>query len=155
MLLADQDRDRWDHAAIAEADALLRTALARRQLGAYQLQAAIACLHGLSPSAAATDWGQIAELYGVLAELRPTPVVALNRAVAVAEAVDPARGLALLDEIEGLDRWFRFHGVRAELLWRAGRRREAVEAGRVAVDLAPEGVDRRQLRRRLADYEAG
>ena len=98
--------------------------------GPYQVQAAIACLHGLAPAAADTDWAQIAELYGVLERLTPTPVVRVNRAVAVAEADGPDAGLAVLDSVVGAEAWHHFHAARAELLVRSGRKTEAVDAFR-------------------------
>ena len=150
VLLADQDRARWDHVAIAEADDLLRRALARRDPGPYQVQAAIALVHGTATSAADTDWSQIAELYGVLEDLVPTDVVRLNRAVAVAEAAGPEAGLAVVDRVEGLERWHRYHATRAELLRRAGRRAEAAAAYRAALDCGPTGPEARHLRARLA-----
>lgn len=150
VLLADQDRTAWDHAAIAEADALVRTALGRRTPGPYQVQAAIACCHGTAATAGATDWPQIAELYGVLETLRPDPVVRLNRAVAVAEASGAAAGLAVVDGIEGLDRWHRYHAVRGELLHRLGRAAEAEVAFRAALAGDPSPAEARHLEGRLA-----
>lgn len=151
VLLADQDRARWDHEAIAEAAAIVDETLRRRDPGPYQVQAAIACLHGLAPTAADTDWPQIAELYGILEAVQPTPVVRVNRAAAVAEAVGPAAGLAVLEAVEGVDRWHLYHSARADLLRRLGRRDDAVEAYRQALECGPNPVDRRFLEARLHD----
>ncbi len=151
VLLADADRSLWDHVAIAEADGILRTALARRDPGPYQLQAAIACLHGTAASEAETDWPQIAELYGLLESQQPSPVVRCNRAVAVAKAVGPAAGLAVLDGVEGLERWHRYHATRGELLRWAGIPAEAADAYRAALACDPPPVDERYLRARLTE----
>jgi RNA polymerase sigma-70 factor (ECF subfamily) len=153
VLLADQDRARWDRAAIAEALPLVDAALtARRPAGPYALQAAIAALHAGAPSAAATDWRQIAVLYRELLRTRPSPVVALNRAVAVAEAEGAAAGLALLAQIGGaLDGYHLFHAARADLLRREGRRGEAAAAYRRALELARTEPERAFLTRRLAE----
>ncbi|WP_372508518.1 RNA polymerase sigma factor [Amycolatopsis iheyensis] len=121
--LAEQDRDRWDRAMIAEGAALIGRTLGRGPVGAYQVQAAIAALHDEAPSAETTDWVQIAQLYEVLQELAPSPVVTLNQAIAVAMVDGPARGLELLDSIAGDSRMkqgHRFDAVRAHLLDQAG-----------------------------------
>jgi RNA polymerase sigma factor (sigma-70 family) len=153
VLLADQDRSRWDRAAIDEAAdlvtwALLRTAGAP---GPYQLQAAIAACHATSPSFEATDWCQIVELYDLLARRAPSPVVALNRAVAVAERDGPAAGLALIDAISGLERFPLWHSARAELLRRLGRVEEASAAYRAALELELPAAEQRFLGGRLAE----
>ena len=155
VLIADQDRSRWDREAIDEAAALLDTTLRRRDVGPYQVQAAIACLHGLAPTAADTDWPQIAELYGVLERLLPTGVVRVNRAVAVAQAVGPEAGLAVLDSVSGVEEWHHFHSARAELLLRAGRRAEATDAFERALRCRPNGADRRFLELRLRVLRSG
>jgi len=131
VLLEDQDRDLWDRAAIDEGVALLDQALALRRAGPYQIQAAIAALHDEAATAAATDWTQIAALYGTLARLTPSPVVELNRAVAVAMAEEPERGLALLDRQDlstPLAGYQHYHAARADLLRRSGRSDEAAAA---------------------------
>ncbi|MDQ7810990.1 sigma factor [Amycolatopsis sp. A133] len=145
VLLEDQDRTRWDRAGIAEAVGLLDRALRLGAPGPYQLQATIAVLHTQSP----TDWAGIAGLYDRLLELTPSPVVALNHAVAVAMATTPADGLALVDRIDGLDRYHLFHAARADLLRRLGRTTEAAAAYRRAHDLATKPADRRYLTGRL------
>ena len=145
VLLEDQDRARWDRAEIAEAIGLLGRALRHGTPGQYQLQATIAVLHAQAPSAELTDWSRIAALYAELLVLTPSPVVALNHAVAVAMAATPADGLALIDRIDGLDRYHLFHAARADLLQRLNRPEEAVAAYRRAHDLAVNPADRRFL----------
>ncbi|MFF1606710.1 RNA polymerase sigma factor [Amycolatopsis sp. NPDC058278] len=149
VLLEDQDRTRWDRAEIAEAVGLLDRALRLGAPGPYQLQAAIAVLHAQAPDAGRTDWAGIAGLYDRLRELVPSPVVALNHAVAVAMATTPADGLALIDRIGGLDRYHLLHAARADLLRRLGRTTEAAWAYRRAHDLAGNPADRRYLTGRL------
>jgi RNA polymerase sigma-70 factor (ECF subfamily) len=127
VLLADQDRARWDRALIAEGQALVRRCLQRNQPGPYQIQAAIQAVHSDAPTAADTDWRQIVALYDQLLELAPTPVVALNRAVAVAEVDGPAAALSLVEPLD-LDGYHLFHAIRADLLRRLGRDAEAAEA---------------------------
>jgi RNA polymerase sigma-70 factor (ECF subfamily) len=150
VLLEDQDRGRWDLAAIQVANGILAGALAHNAPGPYQAQAMIAALHANAPTAADTDWPTIASVYARLAELAPSPVVTLNRAVAVAMADGPRAGLALLDGIAGLDRYHLLHAARAELLARAGDRDAARASFRLALDLAPSAAERRHLERRLA-----
>ncbi len=149
VLLADQDRDRWDRTLIAAGQELVRRCLRRNQPGPYQLQAAISAVHSDAPSAAATDWRQIAALYDQLLELAPSPVVALNRVVAVAEVEGPAAALALLDGLD-LDRRHRFHAIRADLLRRLGRVDEAARAYDAAIALAENAAERSFLARRRA-----
>ena len=124
VLLADQDRGRWDRDRIAEGQAIVRRCLRRNQPGPYQLQAAINAVHSDAPTAAATDWRQILALYDQLLALAPSPVVALNRAVAVAEVEGPEAALALVDGLD-LDGYRLFHAIRADLLRRLGRDAEA------------------------------
>jgi RNA polymerase sigma-70 factor, ECF subfamily len=152
VLLADQDRSRWDRAAIGEGVALLDRAVRRGQLGPYQLQACVAALHSTAPTAAATDWRRIAEVYAELAVATPSPVVELNRAVAVAMADGPARGLELMDGLgAALDGYHLLHASRADLLRRLGRPAEAAAAYRRALELAANPVEREFLARRLAE----
>jgi RNA polymerase sigma-70 factor (ECF subfamily) len=150
VLLDDQDRSLWDSARIEEGRAVLERALPLRQPGPYQLQAAIASLH-LEPE---TDWPQIAALYGRLASLAPSPVVELNRAVAVAMAQGPEQGLELIDGIAGLDGYRHLHSARADLLRRLGRGDEAAEAYGRALALAPQPAERAFLERRLAEVRS-
>jgi RNA polymerase sigma-70 factor (ECF subfamily) len=154
VLLEEQDRSLWDRAAIDEGRALIGSALRMGRPGPYQLQAAIAALHGQARRADQTDWVQIVALYDGLARLAPSPVVELNRAVAIAMADGPDRGLALIDEIhEGgqLDGYTWLHSARADLLRRIGRFEESARAYRRALELATNPVDRRFLERRLAE----
>jgi RNA polymerase sigma-70 factor, ECF subfamily len=146
VLLAEQDRSRWDRAAIDEGHAIVRWCLQRNHPGPYQLQAAISAVHADAASAAATDWSQILALYDQLLEMAPTPVVALNRAVAVAEVRGPAAGLALVDQLD-LDSYHLFHATRADLLWRLGRQSEAETAYARAAALAPTSAERDFLTR--------
>ena len=146
VLLDDQDRGLWDEGEIEQGRRALDRALPLRSPGPYQLQAAIASLH----FAETTDWAQIALLYGRLAELTPSPVVELNRAVAVAMSDEPQHGLDLVDALSGLDRYHLWHSTRAELLHRLGRHEEAAEAYARALELAPSETERTFLRARLA-----
>lgn len=154
VLLADQDRSRWDRAKIAEGEARLGQALRLGRPGRYQLQAAIAACHSCARSAADTDWREIAALYGRLLRYEPTPVVAANRAAAVAMAEGPAAGLAMLDEAGAdgrLARWPQLHIARAELLGRLGRAADAVSAYRTALELAPAAPERAFITRRIEE----
>jgi RNA polymerase sigma-70 factor (ECF subfamily) len=152
VLLEDQDRSSWDHDRIADGTAELERALLRRRPGPYQLQAAIAGLHATATSWADTDWPQIAALYGELARVAPSPVVELNRAVAVAFTEGPAVGLGVVDAVADDPRLARTHllpATRADLLRRLGRRSEAADAYRAALALARTGPERAFLERRL------
>ena len=150
VLLADQDRSHWNRAQIAEGVGLVERAL-RQRTGVYQLQAAIAALHAEAPAAAETDWAEIAALYGELARIDPSPVVALNRAVAIAMAQGPRHGLELVDALApALDEMHLFHSTRADLLRRVGRNDEAGLAYERAIDLATNAAERVFLERRLA-----
>jgi RNA polymerase sigma-70 factor (ECF subfamily) len=152
VLLEDQDRARWDHDMIDEGLATLDAAMAANAPGPYQLQAAIAALHARAPRAEDTDWPQIAALYGVLEAASPSPVVSLNRAVAVAMADGPEVGLPLVEALaEPLDGYHLYHSARAELLRRLARRAEAAEAYRRALTLATNPAQRSFLERRLAE----
>lgn len=153
VLLAEQDRGRWNRAEIAEAVGLLDRSLRLGGPGPYQLQAAIAALHAQPTKAADTDWPRIAALYGELLVLAPSPVVALNHAVAVAMATTPEQGLALIDRIDGLDRYHLLHAARADLLRGLGRTDEAAAAYRRAHELATTPADRRFLAGRLRDLD--
>jgi RNA polymerase sigma-70 factor, ECF subfamily len=150
VLLEDQDRSRWDRAKIAEGSALVEQALSGRPPGAYAVQATIAALHAQAPSARATDWPQIAVLYGVLVSLYPSPVVELNRAVAIAMADGLEHGLALLDTIH-LRGYHLLPAARADLLRRLGRHAEAAAAYGQALALVTNAAERRFLERRLAE----
>ncbi|MDG4822086.1 sigma-70 family RNA polymerase sigma factor [Asanoa sp. WMMD1127] len=154
VALEDQDRSRWDTTRIAAADALLRRALRRGRPGPYQIQAAIAAVHATAPTAGDTDWTEIAGLYAELAKLLPSPVVALNRAVAVAMADGPQAGLAVVDRLAAtgaLDGYHLLPATRADLLRRLGRPAEAVRAYDEALALVTSDPERRYLRRRRAE----
>jgi RNA polymerase sigma-70 factor (ECF subfamily) len=151
VLLSDQDRSLWNRDRIEEGRRVLDRALRLRRSGSYQLQAAIASLHFEEE----TDWPQIAALYGRLAELAPSPVIELNRAVAVAMAEGPERGLVLIDRIEGLGEYRHLHSARADLLRRLGRGAEAADAYRRAIELAAQPAERVFLERRLAEATLG
>jgi RNA polymerase sigma-70 factor (ECF subfamily) len=151
VLLEDQDRARWDHDMIDEGVGVLDRAIAHRAPGPYQLQAAIAALHAQAPRPDDTDWPQIAGLYGALASTTPSPVVELNRAVALAMADGPAAGLPLLDALApDLDGYHLFHAARADLLRRLDRGAESTAAYRRALELATNPAERSFLQRRLA-----
>jgi RNA polymerase sigma-70 factor (ECF subfamily) len=156
VLLEDQDRTRWDRAQIDEGAALVEATLRAggRPPGAYALQAAIAAIHAQAPTAAATDWRQIAALYGVLARVHPSPVIELNRAVAVAMSGEVEHGLALVDELDRggeLAGYHRLPTAQAELLRRLGRHGEAVESYRRALAQVSNEVERKHLDRRLRE----
>ena len=154
ILLEEQDRNTWDRNLIAEGVALVERALASRRFGPYSLQAAISAVHAEAPSAAATDWAQIVALYDVLARLDPSPVVSLNRAVAVAMREGPAVALQLVDEIlrtGELDNYHLAHAARADLCRRLGRNDEARVSYERALALARQEPERRFLKRRLAE----
>ncbi len=145
--LADQDRGLWDRELIAEGQAIVRRCLARRQPGPYQVQAAISAVHSDAAAAADTDWRQILALYDQLMAVAPTPVVALNRAVAVAEVDGPGVALALLDDV-GLDGYHLYHAIRADLLARLGDDARAAAAYDAAIALTDNDAERLALRRR-------
>jgi RNA polymerase sigma-70 factor (ECF subfamily) len=149
VLLADQDRARWDGAMIAEGQELVRRCLRRNQPGPYQLQAAINAVHSDAPAAEATDWRQILRLYDQLLTVAPTPVVALNRAVAVAEVAGPQAALELVDALD-LDDYHAYHAVRAELLRRLGRDADAARAYDAAIERTGNAAERELLRSRRA-----
>lgn len=152
--LAEQDRSRWDRDLVAEGHALVRQCLRRNRPGPYQLQAAINAVHADAPVAAATDWTQILRLYDQLTALTPSPVVALNRAVAVAEVDGPATALELVDAL-ALERYHLFHAIRASLLARLGRTADAVAAYDAALDRTDNAAERNFLTRRRAEFGRG
>ena len=157
ILLEDQDRSLWDQVAIASGLDLVRRALRMRQPGPYQIQAAIAAVHAEARRPEETDWNEIAQLYRALVEHNPTPVVELNRAVAVAMAEGPAAGLHLLEVLEtdgALHNYHLFHAARADLLRREGRFSEAAACYERALELATNEAEQDFLRGRLAEVSA-
>jgi RNA polymerase sigma-70 factor (ECF subfamily) len=146
VLLSEQDRSRWDRALIEEGQAIVRRCLRRDQPGPYQLQAAINAVHADASTVEQTDWAQIVALYDRLLAVAPTPVVALNRAIAIGEVHGAAAALALVDELD-LDDYHPFHAARADLLRRLGRHSEAAPAYERAAELAPTDAERDFLRR--------
>jgi RNA polymerase sigma-70 factor (ECF subfamily) len=150
VLLGEQDRSRWDRALIAEGHALVRRCLQRGAPGPFQIQAAINAVHTDAAGAEDTDWGQVLALYDQLMVIRPTPVVALNRAVALAEVSGPAAGLAALDQVD-LAGYHLADSVRADLLRRLDRPAEAAEAYRAALAGATNSAERAFLARRLGE----
>lgn len=149
VLLEDQDRSRWDRAKINKGIAILDEALALYDPGPYQVQAAISALHAEAPTPDATDWAQIAALYGTLAMMTPSPVIEVNRAVAVAMADGPHAGLNLLHRIEGVDDYYPYHVARADLLRRSNQREAAAEAYKRALALCGNSAERAYLQSRL------
>jgi RNA polymerase sigma-70 factor (ECF subfamily) len=147
VLLAAQDRGLWDRGLIAEGQDLVRRCLRRNQPGPYQIQAAINAVHSDAPSTDATDWGQILQLYDQLMAAAPSRVVALNRAVAVAEVEGPAAGLELVEGLE-LDGYYVFHAIRADLLKRLNRTAEAASAYEAAIARTTNAAERAFLQRR-------
>jgi RNA polymerase sigma factor (sigma-70 family) len=154
VLLAEQDRSRWDRAEIEEGVRVLNRALRLRRPARYQVEAAIAALHAEAPSADEIDWPQIAALYEQLLVLLPSPVVALNRAVAVAETGRIDDALALMDQIEGLERYHLLHAARADLLRRLGRLDAAQEEYARATELTRNPAEQEFLRERLDQVRA-
>lgn len=146
VLLAEQDRGLWDRGLLAEGQAIVRRCLRRNQPGVYQLQAAINAVHADATTAEHTDWSQIVALYDQLFAIAPTPVVALNRAVAIGEVRGPAAALALVDELD-LDDYHPFHATRADLLRRLGRNNEAASAYERGAALAPTEAEREFMAR--------
>lgn len=156
ILLEDQDRTLWNREQIAEGIALVERALASRRIGPYSLQAAISAVHAEAPTAAATDWPQIVGLYDVLRRAEPSPVIELNRAVAVAMRDGPAAGLALIDAIFArgeLADYRLAHAARAELCTRLGQTVQARAAYKQALTLTQQAIERRFLERRIAELE--
>ncbi|MGZ5582543.1 MAG: RNA polymerase sigma factor [Usitatibacter sp.] len=156
VLLADQDRSLWNHEQIAHASTLVQGALSSRRFGPYTLQAAIAAVHAEAADAAATDWAQIVGLYDVLLRADPSPIVELNRAVAVAMRDGPAAGLDLIDSILArgeLDDYYLAHSARADLCRRLGKSAQARSAYKRALELTQQASERRFLEQRLAALE--
>jgi RNA polymerase sigma-70 factor, ECF subfamily len=154
VTLEEQDRSLWNRDQICEGVRLLKDALRLHSVGPYQLQAAIAAVHGEAQTPADTDWRQIASLYSELVRLSPTPVVALNHAVAVAMSEGLPRGLAMIDDLGAsgeLDGYYLFHAARADILRRLGRRHDAADAYQRALALATNQVERNYLTRRLRE----
>jgi RNA polymerase sigma-70 factor, ECF subfamily len=154
ILLNDQDRSRWDKQQIAEGKALAEQALSSRQIGPYTLQAAIAAVHADADTPAATDWGQIVALYDLLAQSHASPVIELNRAVAVAMRDGPEAGLALIDAILArgdLADYYLAHSARADLCRRLGRTAEARVSYERALELTRQEPERRFLEGRLRE----
>jgi RNA polymerase sigma-70 factor, ECF subfamily len=147
--LAEQERSLWDRELIAEGQSIVRRCLRRNQPGPYQVQAAINAVHSDAPTADATDWRQIVQLYDQLLSLTASPVVALNRAVAVAEVDGPDAAFALVDELD-LDGYHLYHAIRADLLRRLGRQSEAAEAYAAAISRTENAAEREFLQRHLA-----
>ena len=145
VLLSEQDRSRWDRDLIEEGQSIIRRCLRRNQPGAYQLQAAINAVHADAATVVETDWSQIVALYDQLLAVAPTPVVALNRAIAIGEVQGAAAALALVDKLD-LDNYYAFHATRADLLRRVGRNGEAAAAYERAAAMAPTDAERNFLR---------
>jgi RNA polymerase sigma-70 factor, ECF subfamily len=154
VLLADQDRGLWNRDLIAEGQAIVRECLRRNQPGPYQIQAAINAVHSDALTTAETDWWQILQLYNQFLMIAPSPIVAVNRAVAVAEVEGPDAALTLLDGLD-LDDYYLFHAVRADLLRRLGRDREAATAYESALTLTHNAAERQFLERRLQELASG
>ena len=155
VTLEEQDRGQWNRGLITEGVALVERALATRRFGPYTVQAAIAAVHAEAPDAAATDWAQIVALYDVLLGMDASPVIELNRAVAVAMLEGPEAGLALIEGIKDLNGYHLTHAARADLLRRLGRAKEARAAYERALKLARQEPERRFLERRLAELQKG
>jgi RNA polymerase sigma-70 factor (ECF subfamily) len=151
VLLRDQDRDRWDPELVAEGQAIVRACLRRNEPGPYQLQAAINAVHADADSIESTDWSQIRALYDQLLAVAPTPVVALNRAIAIGEVEGPAAALALVERLD-LETYHSFHATRADLLQRLGRPGEAADAYERAALLAPIDAERDFLAGRAMSF---
>jgi len=148
--LRDQDRQLWDPALIDEGHDLVRACLRRNHPGPYQIQAAINAVHTDAPQAADTDWRQVVQLYDQLMQIAPSPVVAMNRAIAIAELDGPDVGLAALEEL-ALDHYQPYRSTRADLLRRAGRRADAIAEYDRTLELTTNHAERRFLERRLAE----
>jgi RNA polymerase sigma-70 factor (ECF subfamily) len=151
VTLEEQDRSRWDRGEIEEGTNLVEASLRRRRVGPYQLQAAIAAVHANAKSSEATDWAEIEALYRELLAVSPSPVIALNHAVAVAMSEGLENGLALVEQLSGdLEGYYLFHAAKADLLRRLGRNGEAASAYREAIERATNEIERAYLQQRLA-----
>jgi RNA polymerase sigma-70 factor (ECF subfamily) len=149
VLLRDQDRSKWNPASITEGLLLVQHCLRRNQPGPYQIQAAINAVHAVAASTADTDWSQIVQLYDQLLVMLPTAIVALNRAVAVAEIDGPQAALQLIDALD-LHQFYLFHSIRADFLRRLGRHDEAAASYEKAIELCGNDAEREFLQQRLA-----
>ncbi|HEY1737857.1 MAG TPA: DUF6596 domain-containing protein, partial [Acidimicrobiia bacterium] len=160
VLLADQDRTRWNVDLVGEGQSLVRRCLRRNQPGPFQIQAAINAVHSDAPAATDTDWSQIVQLYDQLMAIAPSPIVALNRAVAIGERDGATAGLTALDDLDAqgadkhIDGYHLFHAARADLLGRAGRADEARAEYDRAIELAANAAEQQLLRRKRAFYQA-
>ena len=157
VLLEEQDRSLWHHEQIVEGIRLVERALGRRNLGPYQLQAAIAAVHAEARTARETDWKQIAALYTILKAGQTSPIISLNHAVAIAMSESLERGLAMIDDLGAggeLDSYHLYHAARADLLRRIGRNQQALESYHRAMALTTNAVELRYLRRRISELEA-
>jgi RNA polymerase sigma-70 factor, ECF subfamily len=152
VLLGAQDRSRWNPDLVAEGQAIVRRCLEINRPGPYQIQAAIQAVHADAASGTATDWWQILQLYNQLLAIAPSPIVALNRAVAVAEVEGPGAALAIVDEL-GLDNYYLFHAIRADLLRRLGRGDEARQAYAAAIARTENAKERQFLERRRRETD--
>jgi len=158
ILLEDQDRTTWNRQMIKQGLELVQKALRSRRFGFYTLQAAISAVHAEAPAAENTDWGQIVDLYSILLQIEPSPVIELNRAVAIAMRDGPEAGLVIVDDIlhrGALNEYHLIHSTRGELLRRAHRPAEAIDALKLALDLARQEPEKRLLRQKIADIRAG
>ncbi len=156
VLLEEQDRSLWDREKIAEGIALVRESLASRRFSVYTLQAAIAAVHAEAPSVEQTDWHQVVSLYSVLFQMEPSPIIALNRGVAIAMRDGPTQGLDVIDALSGnktLSTYHLYHSARGELLRRAGRTEHAIAAFQTALTLAKQAPEQRFLRKKLAQLQ--
>jgi RNA polymerase sigma-70 factor (ECF subfamily) len=154
VLLSDQDRGLWNRDLIDEGQWLVRQCLVRNEPGPYQLQAAINAVHSDAPDAGRVDWRQILLLYDHLLQLQPTPIIALHRAVALAEVEGPATALAVIEELD-LKAYYLFHAIRADLLRRLGRTRDAIEAYDRAIASTGNAKEREFLMQRRSAVEEG
>jgi RNA polymerase sigma-70 factor, ECF subfamily len=152
--LPEQDRSRWDRGLIREGHELVRRCLRQNQPGPYQIQAAMNAVHSDAPTAAHTDWAQIVALYDQLLAISPTPIVALNRAVALAEIDGPHAALELVDELP-LEQYYLFHAIRANLLRRLGQADRAEAAYRAAIERTDNAAELAFMREQIAAISAG
>jgi RNA polymerase sigma-70 factor, ECF subfamily len=155
VLLDEQDRSKWDLAVIAEGNRIVAMMMAKRQPGPYQVQALIAAIHANARTAAETNWPMIVSLYAQLRAMSPSPVVALNHAVAVAMVDGPQAGLTLMELLDDLHKYHLWHAARGELLHRAGRPAEAIQSLRSSLELTQNSAEQRHLQRRIDEVTAG